>query len=332
MENARSPVHKPLMSTTSDERPAVQPLAAPDAPTPRVGEGDTMRGLMFAVVVYVIWGVLPFYMKAVAHIPAIEVLAHRILWSVPIAFVLLVWMGRTGDIAKALRSPRTLLQAACAGSFVAINWGVYVWAIGAGRTLETALGYYINPLLTVLIGALLLGERLLRVQVAALGFAAIGVAVLTWENGGLPWVSLAIAGSWGMYAVFKRTLPIGPAQGFFIEVLLMLPVALAYIVWRQATGVGHFMTTDTTDVLLLVGIGFVTAVPLIIYAVGAKGLTLSTIGILQYIAPTLVFLIAVFAFGEHFTMYKAVAFAFIWLGLVVYTYPMVRERWGRRDV
>lgn len=321
------------MTTDSAERAATARgsaatiVAPPEAPAPvKASDGDTMRGFVYALVAYLLWGVLPFYMKAVAHIPATEVLAHRIIWSVPIALVLLVWMGRTGDIRKAFGSSRTLLQAAVAAIFVSINWGIYVWAIGAGRALETALGYYINPLLTVLIGALLLGERLMRVQMVAIGLAVVAVAVLTWETGGLPWVSLALAGSWGMYAFFKRTLPIGPAQGFFLEVVLLLVPALAYVVWRQATGVGHFMTTGAMDVWLLLGCGFVTAVPLIIYATGAKGLTLSTIGIMQYIAPTMVFLIAVFAFGEAFSSYKAVAFGLIWMALAIYTGAMLRAR------
>jgi chloramphenicol-sensitive protein RarD len=261
--------------------------------------------------------------------PATEELAHRVIWSVPIAFVLLVWMGRTGDIRKAFRSPRTLMQAAVAAGFVSINWGVYVWAIAVDRTLEAALGYYINPLLTVLIAAVLLGERLMRVQIVAIALAAVAVVILTWESGGLPWVSLLLAGSWGMYAFFKRTLPIGAAQGFFLEVLLLLIPALGYVVWLQASGGGHFGNTGAVDLWLLLGCGLITAVPLIIYATGAKALTLSTIGIMQYIAPTLVFLIAVFVFGEAFSWYKAVAFALIWAGLVIYTTAMLRGRRGR---
>ena len=239
---------------------------------------------------------------------------------------LLVWMGRTGDIRKALRSPKTLAQSGVAAAFVSVNWGVYVWAIGAGRAIETALGYYINPLLTVLVGAVLLGERLARAQMAAIALAAVAVAVLTWESGGLPWVSLALAGSWAMYAFFKKTLPIGPAQGFFLEVLLLTPLALGYVIWLQASGGGHFATTGAVDLWLLLGCGAVTAIPLILYANGAKGLTLSTIGIMQYIAPTMVFLIAVFAFGEAFSWYKAVAFVLIWTGLAIYTTSMLRSR------
>ncbi|MDP3896580.1 MAG: EamA family transporter RarD [Mesorhizobium sp.] len=293
--------------------------AARAAPT-----GDTVEGFLYALAAYLFWGFLPIFMKLVAHLSTVEVLAHRVIWSVPIAFVLLLWLGRTSDISRALRSPRTLMQAAVAAGFVSVNWGIYVWAISVDRTLETALGYYINPLLTVVVGAVLLGEKMTRAQLVAIGFAVAAVAVLTWDTGGLPWVSLALAGSWAMYALFKKTLPIGPAQGFFLEVLLLLVPATAYVVWLQATGRGHFGGTGGGDVMLLIGCGFVTAVPLILYANGAKLLKLSTIGIMQYIAPTIVFLIAVFVFDEPFSTARGVAFVLIWTGLAIYTWSMFR--------
>ena len=294
--------------------------------TQPVSQDDTVEGFLYALAAYLFWGFLPVYMKLVAHLPTVEVLAHRAIWSVPIAFVLLLWLGRTSDIWRALRSPRTLLQAAVAAAFISVNWGTYVWAISVGRTLETALGYYINPLLTIVVGAVLLGEKLTRAQMVAIGLAAAAVAVLTWESGGLPWVSLLLAGSWAMYALFKKTLPIGPAQGFFLEVLLLLVPATGYVVYLQATGQGHFGASDISDSLLFIGCGLVTAVPLILYANGAKLLKLSTIGIMQYIAPTIVFLIAVFAFGEPFSTVKGIAFGLIWLGLAIYTWSMFANR------
>jgi chloramphenicol-sensitive protein RarD len=296
---------------------------ATDPATPAAPSGDTMRGFLFALAAYLFWGVLPLYMKLVGHLPTLEVLSHRVIWSVPIALVLLVWLGRTADIRRALRSPKTLLQAAVAAAFVSVNWGLYVWAISVDRALETALGYYINPLLTVLLGAVMLGEKLSRAQVVAIGFALAAVAVLTWEAGGLPWVSLGLAFSWAMYAFFKRTLPVGPAQGFFLEVLILLLPALAFVFWLEATGRGH--AGNVSDALLLVGCGLVTAVPLIVYATGAKLLTLSTIGIMQYIAPTIVFVIAVFVFGEPFSGIRLFAFVLIWIGLAIYTWSFLAK-------
>jgi chloramphenicol-sensitive protein RarD len=280
------------------------------------------RGFLFALSAYLLWGFLPFYMKAVAHIPAAEVVAHRIIWSVPIAGALLIWLGRTADIKAALRSPRTLAMGGLTAALITVNWGVYVWAIAADRALETALGYYINPLFSVFLGAVLLGEKLSRAQIAAIALAVAAVALLTWEAGGLPWVSIALALSWGFYAFFKKTLPIGPAQGFFLEILVLSIPAIGYIGWLGASGAGHFGRTGAVDIWLLLGCGLITAVPLILYANGAKLLRLSTIGIMQYIAPTMIFVIAIFIFHEPFSSTRAIAFAMIWAALALYSWSM----------
>ncbi|WP_439500652.1 EamA family transporter RarD [Aminobacter ciceronei] len=294
--------------------------------TPAISRDEATRGFLFALSAYLMWGFLPFYMKAVAHIPAPEVIAHRITWSIPIAALLLWWLGRTSDIKTALRTPRTLAMGTLTATLITINWGVYVWAIGNDRALETALGYYINPLFSVFLGAVVLGEKLTRAQMVAIGLAVIAVALLTWESGGLPWVSIVLALSWGFYALFKKTLPIGPAQGFFLEVLILGIPALIYIAYLQSTGAGHFGTTGMTDVWLMLGCGIVTAVPLILFANGAKLLRMSTIGIMQYIAPTMIFVIAIFIFREPFSSERAVAFALIWAALAIYTWSMFSER------
>jgi chloramphenicol-sensitive protein RarD len=291
--------------------------------TPEISDADARRGFFYALTCYLLWGGLPFYMKAVAHIPSAEVVAHRILWSVPIAGVLLLLMGRTADIRKALRTPRTIAMGALTAALITVNWGTYVWAIGADRALETALGYYINPLFSVFLGAVVLGEKLNRAQIGAIALAVVAVTLLTIETGGLPWVSLTLCVTWGFYALFKKTLPIGPAQGFFLEVLILAVPALGYIVWLQARGVGHFGGTGAADVWWLLGCGIVTAVPLILFANGAKLLRMSTIGIMQYIAPTFIFFVAVFIFKEPFTVYHAVAFALIWAALVIYSWSML---------
>jgi chloramphenicol-sensitive protein RarD len=241
-------------------------------------------------------------------------------------------VDRTADITAALRSPRTLLMAALTAGLISINWGIYVWAIAVDRTLETALGYYINPLVSILMAAVLLRERLSGAQIAAVALAACAVLVLTVDAGGLPWVSLALAFSFACYGFLRKTLPIGPSQGFFLEVLILSVPSLAYVLWLYARGEGHFVASEPENMLLLVLCGPATAVPLLLYGFGAKLLRFSTIGIMQYIAPTMVFLIAVFVFGEVFTWYKAVAFGFIWLALAVYTSAMLRGRRSRQDV
>ncbi|MER8375617.1 EamA family transporter RarD [Mesorhizobium sp. M1409] len=286
-------------------------------------DSKARRGFLLALGAYLLWGMLPFYMKAVAHLPLAEVIAHRIVWSVPIAAAVLIWAGRTADFKAALRSPRTIAMAALTAALISVNWGIYVWAIAVDRTVETALGYYINPLVSVVVGALLLGERLDRLQIAAVVLAAVAVAVLTIEGGKLPWVSLALAFSFAAYGFFRKTLPIGPSQGFLLEVLLLSVPALGYIVYLIATGQDHIVSSSGTDTALLIGCGPVTSVPLLLFAFGAKLLRLSTIGIMQYIAPTMVFLIAVLIFDEPFGTTQAVAFALIWAALAVYSWSML---------
>lgn len=291
------------------------------APTPKTG--DTPAGFAYAVSAYLLWGFLPLYMKAIAHIPAVEIIAHRVLWSVPVAGAVLLVLRRTGDLVTALRSPRMVAMAAVTASLISVNWGVYVWAIANDRALDAALGYYINPLFSVALGALILRERLSPAQWTAVGLAAVAVAILTVSAGVVPWVALVLMTTFGIYGFLRKTLPIGPNQGFLLEVLLLSPPAIAYILWTGPSG--HFLTTSWTDTALLVGAGAVTAIPLMLYANGAKGLRLSTIGILQYIAPTMIFLIAVFVFDEPFGPARAVAFPMIWAALVIYTASMLRR-------
>ncbi|OBQ60068.1 EamA family transporter RarD [Mesorhizobium erdmanii] len=286
-------------------------------------DSQARRGFLLALGAYLLWGLLPFYMKAVAHLPLAEVIAHRIVWSVPIAAAVLVWAGRTADFKAAVRSPRTIAMAALTAALISVNWGIYVWAIAVDRTVETALGYYINPLVVVVVGAVLLGERLDRLQIAAVALAAVAVMLLTIEGGKLPWVSLALAFSFAAYGFFRKTLPIGPSQGFLLEVLLLSVPALGYIVYLIATGQDHIVHSNGTDTALLIGCGPITSVPLLLFAFGAKLLRLSTIGIMQYIAPTMVFLIAVLVFDEPFGTAQAAAFALIWAALAIYSWSML---------
>ncbi|TPN99823.1 EamA family transporter RarD [Mesorhizobium sp. B1-1-5] len=289
-------------------------------------DAKARRGFLLALGAYFLWGLLPFYMKAVAHLPLAEVIANRVVWSVPIAAAVLIWAGRTADFKAAIRSPKSLAMAALTAVLISINWGIYVWAIAVDRTVETALGYYINPLVSVVVGAVLLGERLDRLQIAAVALATIAVTVLTVEAGKLPWVSLALAFSFAAYGFFRKTLPIGPSQGFLLEVLLLSVPALCYIVYLIATGQDHFISSTGADTALLIGCGPVTAVPLLLFAFGARLLRLSTIGIMQYIAPTMVFLIAVLIFDEPFGTTQAIAFALIWTALAMYSWSMFRGR------
>ncbi|RCS23194.1 EamA family transporter RarD [Phyllobacterium salinisoli] len=286
---------------------------------------NDVRGFVFALSAFLMWGFLPLYMKLVTHIPASEVVAHRIIWSVPVAAILLFLMGRTADITAALRSPRTLMMACITAGLITFNWGIYVWAISVDRALETALGYYINPLINVVLGALFLKERLNRAQMVAVGLALAAVVLLTVKAGGLPWVSLALALSFGFYGFLRKTLPIGPSQGFMLEVLILSVPALGYIIWLIGSGQDHFAAGNGWNVFILLMAGPVTAVPLICYAFGAKLLRYTTIGIMQYIGPTIIFLIAVFWFREPFSTVQFIAFGLIWAGLAIYTWSSINE-------
>lgn len=286
---------------------------------------DSPKGLVLAISAYLLWGFLPIYMKALSDVPVLEVLAHRVIWSVPVAGAILIWLGRTSDLRAALRSPRMIGMAALTAALISVNWAIYVWSIQSGQALEAALGYYINPLFSVFLGAVLLKERLSRPQWAAIALAALAVLVLTYEAGRVPFVALGLTVSWGIYAYLKKRLPLGPNQGFMLEVLILSPLAIGWVVWIAARGEMVFLTDGKVTVLLLLA-GVVTAVPLMLYANGAKLLRLSTIGILQYIAPTMIFLTAVFVFGEPFGTARAIAFPMIWAALLIYTGSMLRRK------
>ncbi len=286
---------------------------------------DTPQGLAFAIGAYGLWGFLPLYMKAIAHIPAAEIVLHRVIWSVPVGALVLILLGRTATLREAFRSPRTLAMGCVTATLISVNWGIYIWAVNSGHALDAALGYYINPLFSILLGALLLGERLSRLQLAAIGLAAVAVAILTLDSGRFPWVALSLTFTFGLYALAKKRLPIGPNQGFLLEVLILLAPALAYLVYLIMTGQNHFGQGVPFNTWMLVGCGVVTAVPLIFYANGAKRLRLSTIGILQYIAPTMIFLCAVLVFDEPFGRARMIAFPLIWGALVIYSISLFRQ-------
>jgi chloramphenicol-sensitive protein RarD len=285
---------------------------------------DSKEGFIYAGGAYLIWSILPLYMKMLSHVPAWEIVPHRIVWSLPLAAMVIWWRGLGGDIVAAVTNPRMLGLGFITAALITVNWGVYVWAVTSGRALETALGYYINPLFSVFLASVLVGEKLNRVQMFAIGFAALAVGILTYENGNLPWVSLMLAFTWGLYAYFKKTQSIGPQQGFFLEVSILALPSIVLMFWFAKQGTSHFIETGWQDTALLVGTSLFTAVPLILYAMGAKLLRLTTIAIMQYSAPTMIFLIAVFVFKEPFSVYKFVAFLLIWTALAIYTWSLIK--------
>ncbi|MEM9582925.1 MAG: EamA family transporter RarD [Pseudomonadota bacterium] len=284
--------------------------------------GDTAAGFAFAFSAYFLWGFLPLYMKLMEHIPPVEIVTHRILWSIPVAAALLIALGRTRDIRDALTSPRVLAMGCVTALLLSLNWGIYIWAINSGNALDAALGYYINPLFSVFLGFALLKERLSKLQWGAVALAFVAVVILTLDAGRVPLAALGMTVTWGLYAFFKKWLPIGPNQGFLLEAIILAGPALIYLLIVESNGTGHF----GENLWVLMGCGVVTAVPLLLYANGAKRLRLSTIAIMQYIAPTLIFLIAVFVFHEPFGQARAIAFPMIWAALVLYSVSMLGKR------
>ncbi|MFK7902036.1 MAG: EamA family transporter RarD [Nitratireductor sp.] len=282
-------------------------------------------GFFFAFFAYFIWGFLPLYLKAVDHIPAIEVVAHRAFWSLPVAGILLIYLRRTKDILVTLKSPKKLGILFFSAAIISVNWGIYVWAIAVERTIEAALGYYINPLMSVALGALFLGERFTRAQLVALTLATMAVVLLSVQTGVFPWVGLSLAVTFAMYGFIRKTIDVGPTQGFLIEVLLLSLVALPFITWLQLSGEGHLFT-NTSNTLLLLGCGPITAIPLILYAFGAKRLRLSTLGLMQYIAPTLIFSMGLFVFGEPFDKWQLAAFVLIWIALAIFSSSAIKQQ------
>ncbi|MEF2073439.1 EamA family transporter RarD [Consotaella aegiceratis] len=291
-------------------------------------DGEDRRGYGYAIGAYAIWGLLmPFYLKALDHVPAFEVLAHRILWSIPFAALILWWQGTFGSVWRHFRSPRTLALATLTATLVSTNWGVYIYAVASGHLMEASLGYYINPLINVLLATIFLGERPDRRQGVAIALAAIGVAIMTVKAGGVPYLSLILALTFGFYGLVRKVVPVGASDGFFVEVVILaLPSLLVLVLLPDA----HHFLANRNETLLLVLAGPMTSVPLILYAAGARLLHFTTIGILQYLAPTGMFLIAVFVFGEPFSLWQLTAFAFIWGALAVYTWSLFAKGRARR--
>lgn len=292
-----------------------------DSPTTAAAEGRS--GVLYALLAYGLWGGTGLYFGALSHISPIEVIAHRAWWSVPIAVVALVVFGTLADLGSVLGQRRLLGGLLFTSLLLAANWWLFVWAVAADRTLETSLGYFINPLLNVLIGFTLLGERLTRAQTFAVGLAALAVAVQTVMAGVLPWVALLLAGTFAAYGYIRKTVPVGPVQGFVVESLVLSAIGIAVMAWLIAHGTVRF-ATNITDTLLLLGCGPVTALPLMWFSAAARRIRFSTLGILQYIAPSGLFLTAVFAFGEPIDLWRLASFALIWTGLAIYSVDALR--------
>jgi len=277
------------------------------------------EGVAAALGAYVLWGLVPIFFKQLGGVPALEIIAHRVVWSLLLVGGLLALRGRLAPVWRHAQNPRTLLHAALAAALVMTNWFIFVWAVNVDRILETSLGYFITPLVSIVLGVVVLHERLRPRQWAAVILAVTGVALEGWRIGGLPWVSLALAATFGSYGLLRKQLPVDAAGGLLLETACAAPFAALYLLWLGTMGnMGHFGQTVTIDALLVAS-GAVTAIPLLLFAIGARRLPLATMGFLQYVAPSLSFLVAIFFYAEPMNLSRLLAFAAIWAGLALYT-------------
>lgn len=282
-------------------------------------------GLGYGILAYLIWGFFPVYFKALAGVPALQVVGHRIVWSVVFLSVLLLWRGRWNDITEAFRNRRAVVLLVTSALLIATNWLVFIIAVGHSQVIQSSLGYFITPFVSVLLGGIFLQERLSRLQAISLVLAAAGVVLLTVHYGRFPWVSLILALTFGSYGLFRKIVSVDSITGLTVETLLLSPCALGYLVYVTLNGTGSFPAAAPQTTMLLVLAGIATSVPLLLFASAARRLRLATIGFLQYITPTMHFLLAVLLYKEPFTRAHLICFVLIWAGLCCYSYDAVRR-------
>ena len=308
-------------------------MSADAPPSPR-SRREAEIGLAYGIIAYAWWGLIPIYFKLVAHLPPLSVLAHRVVWSFVFLAVLVALLRRQwGELRQLMRSRSTLAILAVSTVLLATNWGVFIYAVSKKLVLQSSLGYFIVPLVSVALAMTVLKERLRPWQLFGLALAAVGVAILTVVRGGLPLIALTIAFSWSGYALLRKIAHAGPLIGVAVETAMLTPVAAAYILWRSAAGgpesADHFAAGDYALLMLA---GVVTALPLLWFTAAARRLRLSTVGFLQYLAPTGQFLLAVFAYNEPFGGGNLVGFSFIWAALAVYSIDSLRAYRARAQV
>jgi chloramphenicol-sensitive protein RarD len=282
-----------------------------------------VSGFWSGVAAYTIWGLVPLYWKRLEHVPAIQVLGHRIVWSLAVLLLLVAATRRRG---LANVSPRVAGLYAIAAALIAANWFLYIYAVNAGFIVETSLGYYITPLVNVLFGVVFFHERMRPAQRLAIAVAAIGVLELTYAYGALPWIAFGLAASFGTYGLAKKKAPLDPLEGLTLETAILAPVAILFLAVLYRGGEGAFLRTGITSDALLIGGGLVTTVPLLLFAAAVRSVPLSVIGILQYIGPTLQFLLGVFVYDEPFSRMQLIGFSIVWVALAIYAGDSLRAR------
>jgi len=290
----------------------------------RTLDAHTVFGLVYAASAFLIWGVSPIYWKALRNIPALEIILHRIVWSFFFLLPLIVIMRRWQEFVDVLKNHRTLLILLFTALIVGTNWLLYIWAVNHDHLLQASLGYYINPLVNVVLGVVFLRERLRRLQILSVVLAATGVVYLTIYFGEFPWIALTLGITFGLYGLVRKVAPVGALVGLTVETLLLSIPALIYLFYLDSHGRGSIFRGNLKTDLMLMGCALVTAIPLLLFTLGARRLYLSTLGLLQYIAPSCMFIMAVFLFREPFAMAQVVTFILIWTALAIYSTDSMR--------
>ncbi|UDM16139.1 EamA family transporter RarD [Vogesella sp. XCS3] len=280
---------------------------------------ETGKGVLYATGAFFIWGLFPLYWKPLHAVPALQILCHRIVWSALFVAILLLVQRNWRWLGDSLRDGARLRVFALSSLLLSFNWLIYIWAVNENRVVEASLGYFINPLVNVLLGRLFLGERLTRTQGIAIGLATLGVAWLTLSVGTLPWVALSLAATFGVYGLLRKKAPLPSLEGLALETFLMLPLALAALLWFAVRGDGAFGQLGLATDALLMGAGVVTAIPLLLFASGARRLKLATVGLIQYLGPTIQLLLGVWLYHEPFGSSRAIGFGLIWAALALYS-------------
>ena len=286
-------------------------------------------GVLYGLGAYGLWGFLPIYWKQIHHVPALEILANRFIWSLFFVFLLIIalkkkdeFLQETKNIFSTTKSSLLMIGAAI---MIAFNWGIFIWAVEDGRIMETSLGYYINPMMNVLLGVVFLKEKLTKLQWTAVGCACSGILVMLIRTGYLPWVSIVVPLSFAIYALLKKFIQVSPFSSIMLETLIISPLAIGYLGYLASHGQNAYQLYDGLTVAYLIGAGAVTATPLLLFTASAKRLPLNMVGFMQYISPTISMLIGIFMYGEEFTFTHAITFTLIWVGVSIFSWTQFKH-------
>lgn len=293
-------------------------------------DNNFRTGLMYGLVAYSLWGFLPIYWKQLHDVPALEILASRFIWSLAFVFILQLCTGKLGvfvqETKQVFSTWKSGIMMIAAAILITFNWGIFIWAVEDGRIIETSMGYYITPLFSVMVGMVFLGERLTKEQTIAVVCASIGIGVIVCKNGSLPWVSCAMFMTFTFYGLLKKLLQVSPFTSIMLETMLISPIAIYYLYSLAQAGNSSYVGASVLKIIYLVGAGAATATPMLLFTACARLLPLKVVGFMQYLSPTISLLIGIFMYGESFTSTMMIAFSFIWLGLLIFTYGQLKTK------